>query len=175
MKKSLVTMLLVLATAALVQQSAAQGAAQPAQAGQPAQPTQKKEIKDPAEYNAYVNAIQQTNPQAKAQGLEAFRANVSQQRDEGRCVGAADGGLPAGQRRARRRSTPRTGCCRSTPITSGRLALLAYNYRAAASQGGPQMQQNLQQAQQYGQKGLQALQHYAQTRRHERRRFHQAP
>jgi hypothetical protein len=37
------------------------------------------------------------------------------------------------------------------------LALLAYNYRAAASQGGPQMQQNLQQAQQYGQKGLQAL------------------
>ncbi len=72
MKKSLVTMLLVLATAALVQQSAAQGAAQPAQAGQPAQPAQKKEIKDPAEYNAYVNAIQQTSPQAKAQGLEAF-------------------------------------------------------------------------------------------------------
>ena len=29
--------------------------------------------------------------------------------------------------------------------------------RAAGSQGGPQMQQNLQQAQQYGQKGLQAL------------------
>ncbi len=84
MKKSLVTMLLVLATAALVQQSAAQGAAQPAQAGQAAPaaaaqawsagrtPAQKKEIKDPAEYNAYVNAIQQTNPQAKAQGLEAF-------------------------------------------------------------------------------------------------------
>src|ERR1035437_6961469 len=87
MKKSLVTMLLVLATAALVQQSAAQGAAQPAalvnqrdargaahpaKAGQAAQPTQKKEIKDPAEYNSYVNAIQQTNPQLKSQGLEAF-------------------------------------------------------------------------------------------------------
>ena len=37
------------------------------------------------------------------------------------------------------------------------LALLAYNYRAAGWQGGPQMQRNLQQAQQYGQKGLQAL------------------
>jgi hypothetical protein len=37
------------------------------------------------------------------------------------------------------------------------LALLAYNYRVAGSQGGPQMQQNLQQAQQYGQTGLQAL------------------
>src|ERR1019366_4545047 len=78
MKKSLVTMLRALAAAALVQQSAAQGAVQPAQAaplaqaGQPAQPTPKKEIKDPAEYNAYVNAIQQTSPQAKAQGLEAF-------------------------------------------------------------------------------------------------------
>jgi len=38
------------------------------------------------------------------------------------------------------------------------LALLAYNYRAAASQGGPQMQQNIAQAEQYGQKGLAALQ-----------------
>ena len=72
MKKSLVTMLLVLTIAALVQQSAAQGAAQPAQAGKPAPTAQKKEIKDPAEYNAYVNAIQQTSPQAKAQALEAF-------------------------------------------------------------------------------------------------------
>ena len=78
MKKSLVTMLLVLATAALVQQSAAQGAAQPAQAGQPAQPTQKKEIKDPAEYNSYVNAIQQTNPQLKSQAAGSVSADLSQ-------------------------------------------------------------------------------------------------
>src|SRR5580704_11394075 len=69
MKKSLVIMLLVLASAALVQQMAAQAAAQPAQTGQSAQ---KKEIKDPAEYNAYVNAIQQQNPAQKAQLLEAF-------------------------------------------------------------------------------------------------------
>jgi hypothetical protein len=38
------------------------------------------------------------------------------------------------------------------------LALLAYSYRAMASQGGPQMQDNLNKAQQYGQQGLQALQ-----------------
>jgi tetratricopeptide (TPR) repeat protein len=38
------------------------------------------------------------------------------------------------------------------------LALLAYSYRAAASNGGPQMQDNLAKAQQYGQQGLQALQ-----------------
>ena len=59
-KKSLVIMLLVLAGAAMVQQSVAQAAAQTGQ------PTQKKEIKDPAEYNAYVNAIQQQNPAQKA-------------------------------------------------------------------------------------------------------------
>src|SRR5208282_4083978 len=64
MKKSLVTLLLVLAIGALVQQAAAQAAGQAA----PAQ----KQIKDPAEYNAYVNAIQQTTPAAKAQALEAF-------------------------------------------------------------------------------------------------------
>ena len=38
------------------------------------------------------------------------------------------------------------------------LALLAYSYRAMASQGGPQMQDNLAKAKQYGQQGLQALQ-----------------
>ena len=69
MKKSLVMMLLVLASAALVQQSVAQAAGQPAASGQA---SQKKEIKDPAEYNAYVNAIQQQNPAQKAQALEAF-------------------------------------------------------------------------------------------------------
>ena len=32
----------------------------------------RKRSKNPAEYNAYVNAIQQTNPAQKAQALEAF-------------------------------------------------------------------------------------------------------
>ena len=67
--KKLVTVLLVFVSAALVQQSFAQGAAQPAQ-GAPA--TQQKQIKDPAEYNAYVNAIQQSDPAQKSQALEAF-------------------------------------------------------------------------------------------------------
>jgi tetratricopeptide (TPR) repeat protein len=46
----------------------------PATAGQPpaAQPQQKKEIKDPAEYNAYVGAIQQKDAASKISGLEAF-------------------------------------------------------------------------------------------------------
>jgi tetratricopeptide (TPR) repeat protein len=49
----------------------------PAPAPQPQTPAapaqaQKKEIKDPAEYNAYVGAVQQSDPAAKISGLEAF-------------------------------------------------------------------------------------------------------
>ncbi len=46
----------------------AQGQAAASAQGQPAAPV----IKDPAEYNAYVAAVQQTDPNAKISGLEAF-------------------------------------------------------------------------------------------------------
>ena len=94
MKKMLVTIVLMFAAMvaneesaqsqaqpAAPQQPAAQqpAAQQPAAAGQAAQsgqaaaqPQQKKEIKDPAEYNAYVGAVQQQDPTAKISGLEAF-------------------------------------------------------------------------------------------------------
>jgi hypothetical protein len=88
MKKMLVTIVLVFA-AMVANQESAQSQAQPAAPQQPAaqqpaaqqpaaagqaaaQPQQKKEIKDPAEYNAYVGAVQQTDPNAKISGLEAF-------------------------------------------------------------------------------------------------------
>jgi hypothetical protein len=89
MKKMLVTIVLVFA-AMVASQGSAQSQAQPAAPQQPAaqqpagagqaaqpgqtavQPQQKKEIKDPAEYNAYVGAVQQTDPNAKISGLEAF-------------------------------------------------------------------------------------------------------
>src|SRR5579859_4487328 len=38
----------------------------------PAAPAQAPVIKDPAEYNAYVAAVQQKDPNAKISGLEAF-------------------------------------------------------------------------------------------------------
>src|ERR1039458_3914152 len=67
MKKILVTV--VLGVAAL---AAAQDAAQPAQ-GQPSPPTTQALVnKDPAEYNAYVGAMQQKDPAAQISGLEAF-------------------------------------------------------------------------------------------------------
>jgi tetratricopeptide (TPR) repeat protein len=72
MKTSLVAIVLALAAVA-VSQEAVPPQGQPAAAQQQPQP-QKKEIKDPAEYNAYVGAVQQTDAAAKISGLEAFLA-----------------------------------------------------------------------------------------------------
>ena len=66
MKKILALMLLTIGALALATPTAL------AQATAPAPATQKKEIKDQAEYNAYVAAIQQTDVNAKISGLEAF-------------------------------------------------------------------------------------------------------
>ncbi len=154
MKKSLVIMLLVFASAALVRQVAAQAAAQPAQSGQP---TQKKEIKDPAEYNAYVNAIQQQNPAQKAAALEAFLqtySNSVMKEDALELLMAAY--QQAGD--AQKTLDAANRVLQVNPHNVRALALLAYSYRAMASQGGPQMQDNLAKAQQYGTQGLQALQ-----------------
>jgi hypothetical protein len=81
MKNTLVAIVLGMAGLAAAMQPPApsQPAAQQPAASQPAQPAaspqppqQKKEIKDPAEYNAYVGAVQQTDPNAKISGLEAW-------------------------------------------------------------------------------------------------------
>src|SRR5438552_18096655 len=76
MKTSLVALLLALSAVASSQNAAMAEAPasqpQPAQTS-PSQPQQqKKETKDPAEYNAYVGAAQQTDPAAKISRLDAF-------------------------------------------------------------------------------------------------------
>src|SRR5579863_1138823 len=64
MKTILLAIVLAVAVAAAAQ-------TQPQTPATPAGP-QGPEIKDAAEYNAYVGAIQQTDPKAKASALEAF-------------------------------------------------------------------------------------------------------
>src|SRR5689334_24529159 len=70
MKKILLAVVLGVTVVAV-----AQNPPQPAQ-GQPGAPAQGQSqgpaIKDPAEYNAYVAAVQQKDPQAKISGMEAF-------------------------------------------------------------------------------------------------------
>jgi len=67
MKKILVTVVLGVAVVA-----GAQDAAQPAQGQPAASQSAAPVIKDPAEYNAYVAAVQQKDNAAKISGLEAF-------------------------------------------------------------------------------------------------------
>src|ERR1035441_4938333 len=73
MKKIVLAMLLVAAVTAVAQTAAAPAQPAPQQTAAPAPAApQKKEIKDPAEYNAYVGAVQQSDAAAKVSGLEAF-------------------------------------------------------------------------------------------------------
>jgi tetratricopeptide (TPR) repeat protein len=156
MKKSLVMMLLVLVTGGLVQQLVAQAAGQSAAASQSGQ-KKAPEIKNPAEYNAYVNAIQQTNPAQKAQALEAFLQtypNSVMKEDALELLMAAY--QQAGD--AQKTLDTANRVLQANPNNIRALALLAYSYRAMAQQGGPQMQDNLAKAKEYGERGLQALQ-----------------
>jgi tetratricopeptide (TPR) repeat protein len=80
MKRVLVTFVLALTTAAWGQGSSTPAAQQPA-AQQPAAsgdqtgvPTSQKVIKDPAEYNSYITALNTTDPVAKGPAMEAFVA-----------------------------------------------------------------------------------------------------
>lgn len=80
MRKVLATFVLALTTAALAQGTtqqppAQQPAQQPGATDQPSNvPTNQKTIKDPAEYNAYITALNTTDPAAKAAAMEAFVA-----------------------------------------------------------------------------------------------------
>lgn len=86
MKKVLVTFVLALTTCALAQgntqqppaqqpsaqQPAASGAQQPGSESQANIPTSQKVIKDPAEYNAYITALNTQDPAQKGAAMEAF-------------------------------------------------------------------------------------------------------
>lgn len=66
MKKVLLTVVLSLVTVGVAQQT------QPGQQPSGQAPANQKVIKDPAEYNAYVTALNTTDPTAKAAAMEAF-------------------------------------------------------------------------------------------------------
>src|SRR5438105_15245009 len=103
---------------------------QPGQTSPSAQP-QKKEIKDPAEYNAYVGAVQQTDPAAKVSGLEAFLTqypNSVMKEDalEALMIAYQQTNNPAKMMDAAQR------VLQANPCNLRALALLAYTKRAAA-------------------------------------------
>lgn len=161
MKKTLVAFVVALAAVAVAQTSATpQSPAQPTTAqpqSQPGQaaPQQKKEIKDPAEYNAYVGAVQQTDPSAKISGLEAF---VTQYPNSVMKVDALEVLMGAYQQ-TNNQAKMMDAAARilvADPSNLRALALTAYSKRAAA-EANQNPQQNLTEGAQAAERGLQAL------------------
>jgi tetratricopeptide (TPR) repeat protein len=130
-------------------------AQQPAQPAAPAQqapaqqaPAQKKEIKDPAEYNAYVGAVQQTDPNAKISGLEAFVTQYPNSVMKEDALEALMGAYQQTNNVAKMGDAAQRVLA-VNPNNVRALALLTYSKTAAGQ---------MAEAKQYGQKGLDALQ-----------------
>jgi tetratricopeptide (TPR) repeat protein len=163
MKKIVLAMLLVAAITAVAQTTSAPAQAPPAAAQQPpaatapptqapaAAPQQKKEIKDPAEYNAYIGAFGQQDPAAKISGFEAFITqypnSVMKEEAMEQLMGAyqATGNIPKMVETAQK-------VVQINPNNLKALALLVVGKRMTAK-----TPQDLADAAQYGEKGLQVL------------------
>jgi hypothetical protein len=152
MKKSLVTLVLALAALAAAQQPTTPSTA-PGQAIPPQQ--QKKEIKDPAEYNSYIAALREANPQLQAQAFENF---LQQYPNSVVKEDALEQLMAAYEKMGNAAKTTETAgrILQVDPNNVRALALLAYTKRASA-EAGQASQQNAAEALQYGQLGLQAL------------------
>ena len=159
MKTSLIAVVLGLASMAIAQQPAT---TQP-QPGAPAQGSsaQGPVIKDPAEYNAYVGAVQQQDPSAKISGLEAF---VSQYPNSIVKKDALEVLMGAYQQTQNAVKTSETAerLLQVDPNNMRALALLAYTARLdlqrnTDSAKGAQLTQAMKQ---YGEKGVAALPDY---------------
>jgi hypothetical protein len=163
MKKIVLAMLLVAAVTAVAQTTPAPATAAPAsqaataQSAAPTPPAQKKEIKDPAEYNAYVGAIQQQDAAAKISGLEAFLTqypNSVMKEDALELLMSAYGQT----NNAAKAQETALKVLQANPCNLRGLALLSFTKRAAAEQGGPTAAQSLTEAGQFGERGLQCEQ-----------------
>src|SRR6266852_5972672 len=160
MKKILVTVVLGLAVAATGQVPAQPPAQQPAQPppaapGQPASP-QAPVIKDPAEYNAYVGAVQQTDPAAKISGLEAFLTQYPNSVMKTQALEILMGTYQQAGNQQKTIDTA-TKLVAADPSNVRAMALLAYFDRLRAQGGDPNAKQLLADAKKYGQQGLDAL------------------
>jgi hypothetical protein len=155
MKKSLMLFVLVFAAMA-VAQNGTQTQAQPGAASNQAVPTGPT-IKDPAEYNAYVTALNQTSPAAKAQALETF---LQQYPNSVVKVSALELLMATDQQLGNSQKVIEVAnrLLQADPNNLRALALLTYIYRSQAEAGGANAAQSLTEAGQYAQKGLQAIQ-----------------
>jgi len=155
MKKIVLAMLLVAAVTAVAQTTPPPAPAAPAQAPPAAAAPQKKEIKDPAEYNAYVGAVQQKDAAAKVSGLEAF---VTQYPNSVMKEDALEALMIAYQQTSNQAKMIDTAqkVLLVNPCNLRALAVLAFSKRAMA-EANQNPQQNFADSGQFAEKGLQCL------------------
>ncbi|MGA8868651.1 MAG: hypothetical protein WB510_16875, partial [Candidatus Sulfotelmatobacter sp.] len=158
MKKILVTVVLGIAVAA----AGAQNPAQPAQGQPAAAPSQAPVIKDPAEYNAYVGAIQQKDPAAQISGLEAFLATYPNSVMKTTALGVLMGDYQQTGNTAKTTETAQKLVALDS-CNERALALLAYFDRIRAQGGDPNAKQLLADAKKYGDEGEECLPKFTKT------------
>lgn len=156
MKKILVTVVLGVAAVALAQDAAQPAPGQPAATSQAAAPV----IKDPAEYNAYVGAIQQTDPAAKISGLEAFVTQYPNSVMKNQALEILMGAYQQTNNMQKTTDTA-TKLVTADACNVRALALLAYFDRVKAQNGDPNAKQLLADGAKYGQSGLDCLPKFA--------------
>ena len=161
MKKILLTVVLGVAVGAVGRstaqpaqgQSATPPATPPAQGQAAAAPaSQAPVIKDPAEYNAYVAAIQQTDPNAKISGLEAFSTQYPNSVMKNQALEIL---MSTYQQAGNTKKTLETASklLAVDPCSRGSLTLLAYYDRLMAQNNDPNAKQLLADAKKYGEQG----------------------
>jgi hypothetical protein len=132
---------------------AAQGqAASPAPAAAPQAPV----IKDPAEYNAYMGAIEQKDPAARISGLEAY---LTQYPNSVMKIAALQTLMQDYQQTNNQAKTIATAekLVAADPCNVRGLALLAFVDRLKAQGGDTNAKQDLVDAKKYGDSGLECL------------------
>jgi hypothetical protein len=163
MKKILVTVVLGIGATLVAQNPATPAQTPPAQAqpqGQastaPAAAPQAPVIKDPAEYNAYMGAIQQKDPAAQISGLEAY---LTQYPSSVMKVAALQTLMQDYQQTNNQAKTVETAqkLVAADPCNERALALLSFIDRLKAQGGDPNAKQDLVDAKKYGDSGLECL------------------
>ena len=130
----------------------AQDAAQPAQ-GQSGAQSQGPVIKDPAEYNAYVAAVQQKDATAKISGLEAFLTQYPNSVMKNEALRQLMLTYQASNNLAKTTDTA-AKLVAVDPCNMQALALLAYLDRYGAQNGAANAAQLLADAKKYGEQGM---------------------
>jgi len=152
MKKLLVMSLLAFASYGIAQDSQSAQPGQTASGQQAGAQPQQKTIKDPAEYNAYMSAISNNDPNAKAQALEAFLQQYPSTVVKEETLEQLMGSYQAANNAAKTTDAANRLLQVNASNVRG-LALLTYLTRQQCGLG---QQAACDQAAQYAQRGLQA-------------------